>query len=165
MWKSPRGCWIGETWNYKLKHALYLRLGLEINLGCRRLFLLLWVAQSIRITLGANSNKYEQGNFREKREEKQIEWRSTQLNTAICLSRFGSKEPSHVEEATKAGSICNTQSSPWTRGTYSINCPHGPTRSPRTNKSLLSGLCPHSCTPEKTFQSVTHPKLLQAKHA
>jgi hypothetical protein len=27
-------------------------------------------------------------------EGKQIEWRSTQINMAICLPRFGSKEPS-----------------------------------------------------------------------
>ena len=33
---------------------------------------LLGVAQSMRITLGANSNQYEQGNFRERKRGKQI---------------------------------------------------------------------------------------------
>jgi hypothetical protein len=36
---------------------------------------------------------------------------------------------------------------------------------PQTNTSLLCALCPHSNAPEKTSRSVTHPKLLQAKHA
>jgi hypothetical protein len=48
----------------------------------------------MRITLQANSNQYEQGNFRERGKGKQIEWRSTQMNMVICLPRFGSKEPS-----------------------------------------------------------------------
>jgi hypothetical protein len=34
----------------------------------------------------------------------------------------------------------------------------------QTNTSLLCALCPHSCAPEKTSRSVTHFKLLQAKH-
>jgi hypothetical protein len=54
------------------EHALCLGLGLEINSKCGRLFLLLWVAQSMRITLGANLNQYKQENFRERRGEKQM---------------------------------------------------------------------------------------------
>jgi hypothetical protein len=33
----------------------------------------------MQITLGANSNKYKQMNFRERKWEKQIEWISTQI--------------------------------------------------------------------------------------
>jgi hypothetical protein len=36
---------------------------------------------------------------------------------------------------------------------------------PQTNTGLLCTLCPHSCAPDKTSRSATHPKLLQAKHA
>jgi hypothetical protein len=94
-WKSSRG---GVNRRHlkiiNFEHTLHLGLGLEINLECGRSFHLLWVAQSMRITLGANSNQYEQGNFRERREEKQIEWRSTRVNTMICFLMFGSKEPS-----------------------------------------------------------------------
>jgi hypothetical protein len=34
------------------------------------------------------------GTFRERKEGKQIKWRSIQVKTVICLPRFGSKEPS-----------------------------------------------------------------------
>jgi hypothetical protein len=36
---------------------------------------------------------------------------------------------------------------------------------PTYQHKSLCALCPHSCAPEKTSRSVTHPKLLQAKHA
>jgi hypothetical protein len=59
---------------------------------------------------------------------------------------------------------CNTPSNPWTDGTYSwqlsriIYCPHKPTRV----------FCAHfvltHAHPRKTSRSITHPKLLQAKH-
>jgi hypothetical protein len=55
------------------EHALHLGLWLEINSECGRLLLLLIVVQSMQITLGENSNKYEQGNFRERSGEKQTE--------------------------------------------------------------------------------------------
>jgi hypothetical protein len=65
---------------------------------------MLGVAQSILITFGANSNQYEQGNFREK-EGKQIEWRSTQMNMVICLLGSVPKNLVPVEETTKVGCI------------------------------------------------------------
>jgi hypothetical protein len=95
LWKSPRGR--VNSRNLKIinfEYAPHLGLGLEISSKCGRLFLLLWVAQAMQITLGANSKQYEQRNFKEMRGEKQIEWRSTQVNTVICFPRFGSKEPS-----------------------------------------------------------------------
>jgi Leu/Phe-tRNA-protein transferase len=33
-----------------------------------------------------NSNQYWQGNFRERKEGKQIKWKSTQVNTVICFT-------------------------------------------------------------------------------
>jgi hypothetical protein len=55
---------------------------------------MLGVAQSILITFGANSNQYEQGNFREK---KGGETNRVEINTnehGDLFTRFGSKEPS-----------------------------------------------------------------------
>jgi hypothetical protein len=57
----------------------------------------------MQITLGANSNQYEQGNFRERRNKSSED--QSQMNAVICFLRFGSKEPTPVEEATKAWSI------------------------------------------------------------
>jgi hypothetical protein len=45
------------------------------------------------------------GTLERGKEGKQIEWRSTQMNTVICLPRFSSKDLVPVEEATKARSI------------------------------------------------------------
>jgi hypothetical protein len=53
------------------EHTLHQGLGLEINnseFGVRKIVPLAMVAQSIRITLGANSKQGEQENFRERRE-------------------------------------------------------------------------------------------------
>jgi hypothetical protein len=45
------------------------------------------------------------GTFRERKDGKTNQVKITKMNMVICLPRFGSKEPSPVEEATKAGSI------------------------------------------------------------
>jgi hypothetical protein len=92
------------------EHALYLGLGLELNSECGRLFLLLWVAKSMRITLGSNSNQYEQENFREReREERWKTNRKVKIKnkwTRWFVSRGAvQKNIFPVEEATKAGSI------------------------------------------------------------
>jgi hypothetical protein len=60
-------------------------------------------------------------------------------------------------------SICNTPSNPGpailtpdsSLGSYIV---------PTDQQSLLCELYPHSCVPEKTYRSVTHPKFLQAKY-
>jgi hypothetical protein len=59
-------------------HALHPELGLEINIsefGVRKMVLL---AQSMRITLGANSKQYEQKSFRERGETN----RMVKINTS-----------------------------------------------------------------------------------
>jgi hypothetical protein len=40
----------------------------------------------MRMTFGANSNQYWQGNFRERKEGKQNKWKSTQVVTMICFT-------------------------------------------------------------------------------
>jgi hypothetical protein len=63
-----------------------------MNSECGREFFLLWVAQSMRITFGANSKDCEQENFRERGREESNR-RVTQMNTMICFPRFSSNEP------------------------------------------------------------------------
>jgi hypothetical protein len=57
---------------------------------------------------------------------------------------------------------CNTPSNPWTGGTSGslLGSYIVPTDQPGYFVHNLS----YSCAPEKTSRSVTHPKLLQAKH-
>jgi hypothetical protein len=74
------------------KHVLRPELALELNRSLRDSFPCLELLNQCGKRLGANSNQYEQGNFRERKEGKQIKWRSMQVNTVICLPRFGSKE-------------------------------------------------------------------------
>jgi hypothetical protein len=45
------------------------------------------------------------GTFRERKEGETNQVEINTMNTVICLPRFGSKQSSPVEEATKAGSI------------------------------------------------------------
>jgi hypothetical protein len=56
--------------------------------------------------LGANSNQYLQGNFRERKEGKQIKWKSnTSEHDDLFYQGLVPKNLVLVEEATKAGSI------------------------------------------------------------
>jgi hypothetical protein len=56
--------------------------------------------------LGANSNQYLQGNFRERKEGKQIKWKSnTSEHDDLFYQGSVPKNLVLVEEATKAGSI------------------------------------------------------------
>lgn len=34
---------------------------------------------------------------------------------------------------------------------------------PQTNTSPFTAVWPHSCKPEKTYQEITHPKIVQAR--
>jgi hypothetical protein len=66
------------------------RVSVRINSECGRWISLLGVAQSMQITLGANSNQYEQGNFyREERGERnQVEINTNEHSDLFTEVRF-----------------------------------------------------------------------------
>jgi hypothetical protein len=79
---------------YKLKHTLRPGLALELNPRRKIVSLATSCSNDADDVLGANSNQYRQGNFRDRKGSEQIKRESKRVNTMIFLPRFGSKEPS-----------------------------------------------------------------------
>jgi hypothetical protein len=87
------------------KHALRLGLALELNWSAKDCFSCYELLNLMGITLGANSNQYKHGNFRERKEGKQIKSRSTSEHCDLFYRGLVPKNQVPVEEATKAESI------------------------------------------------------------
>jgi hypothetical protein len=101
-WKSPRGGELAKPEIYKLKLALRSGLALELNGSLKDSSSFLELLNQCGWRLWANSNQYEQGNFRER---KQIKWESTSEHDDLFYRGLVPKNIVSVEEATKARSI------------------------------------------------------------
>jgi hypothetical protein len=76
------------------EHTLILEVRVINEFGVRKIVPLAMSCSINANNLGSNSNQDEQGNFREGGEGRNKSSEYQHKNTTICLSRFGSKEPS-----------------------------------------------------------------------